>query len=130
MKNVLFTRRQIAALIGVTYVQLLRWSRHPDWFKLPANGRRPLHRRDVLAAFKRAQRGDCAVAAIPDTMLCEKELIAHYEIKRDRLLAWKAQGMPYYMFSDRTFRYVLKEVDVWYLNTHGSRRSSPPTSAK
>lgn len=121
MKNMLFTRKQIAAIIGVSPIQLRDWSRRPDWFQLPPNGGKPLHRRDVLAAFNRVHHG--GVAGIPDAMLTQKELLAHYGINRTRLAAWKARGMPYFAFSDRILRYVLNEVEVWYLNTYGSRHT-------
>jgi hypothetical protein len=94
---------------------------------LPDNGGQPFHRRDVVAAFNRVHRGE--PAGIPDAMLAQKELLAHFEISRKRLAAWKARGMPYYAFSDRILRYVLKEVEMWYLKTYGSRRSSPPATS-
>jgi hypothetical protein len=128
MKNILFTRKQIATLIGVNPVQLRSWSRHPGWFSLPDNAGKPYHRRDVLAAFNRVHRGDAT--GFPNALATQKELLAHYGINRTRLAAWKARGMPYFAFSDRVLRYVLKEVEVWYLNTYGSRCPSQTSTSK
>jgi len=124
MKNILYTRKQIAAIIGVTTTQLRSWSKRPEWFSLPVNARKPIHRRDVLAAFDRVHRGTGAVSFIPETMLSRKELFAYYGINRTMLSTWKANGLPHFVFSDRIIRYVLKEVENWYLSTYGSRKSS------
>ena len=122
--TILYTRKQIAAIIGVTPNQMRGWEKHPRLFMLPKNGRKQIHRQDFLTALNRVHHGGGGVTAIPDAMLSQKELLAYYEIGWGKLATWTANGLPRFVFTKRMLRYDVAEVEVWYLNTYGSRRPS------
>ena len=127
--KILYNRKEIAALIGVTPTQLRCWKKHPNLFTLPPNGGKPIHRHDLLAALNRVHHGGCKLLAVPEGMMSQKELLAYYGVSRTVLPSWKADGLPCFVFSKRMLRYVLKEVEMWYLNTYGSRRSMQQASS-
>jgi len=115
----LFTRKMIAAIIQVDYPQLRKWATdsNSELFTLPENGYRPYHRHQVLSEFNRMHnrcRWLAPLVEIPEKLHTGKDVEKHFGVCRKTLWTWTKAGAPRFIFTERTMRYLIPEVEQWY----------------
>jgi len=110
----------IADIIQVKPPQLKTWSksRNTMLLKLPSAGRHPIHEKTVVAEIERTHRrtpGIFPLIKLPEKFLTLKEIAAHYGVCAWTVKEWNIRGCPCFIFTARTIRYLIEEMDVWYM---------------
>ena len=118
-RPMLYTRRKIAAIIQVDYPQLRKWAQdsNSELFTLPENGHRPYHRQQVLSELNRMHnrcRWLAPLTEIPEVLYTCRDVEQHFGICRRTLRTWTKAGAPRFVFSERTMRYLISELEQWY----------------
>ena len=117
--TMLYTRKMIAAVIQVDYRQLRKWAKdsNPELFTLPENGQRPYYRQHVLFELNRMHnrcRWLAPLVEIPEILHTGKDVQTYFGISRRTLQTWANAGAPRFLFTERTVRYLISELEQWY----------------
>ena len=115
----LYTRAMVAATIKVDTPLLRKWAKDPnaELFGLPENGHRPYHRRQVVGELNRMHnrcRWLAPLVDVPEALHTGKEVRAHFGVSKRTLRNWARAGAPRFIFSERTIRYLIPELEQWY----------------
>ena len=118
-RPVLYTRSMVAATIKVERALLRAWvnDSNAELFGLPENGHRPYHRQQVLAELNRMHnrcRWLAPLVEVPEELHTCHDVERHFGISRRTLRNWTKKGAPRFIFSDRTIRYLIPELEQWY----------------
>ena len=123
----LYSRKEIAAIIQVAPPQLREWVKdsNTELFTLPENGHRPYHRQQVLSELNRMHnrcRWLAPLVEIPERLHTSKDVQRHFGICRRTFQTWTKAGAPRFIFTERTIRFLISELEQWYTLRHSRLR--------
>ena len=102
------------------YPQIRKWAKdpNPEIFTLPENGQRPYHRQQVLNELNRMHtrcRWLAPLTEIPETLHTSRDAQRHFGVSRRTLQTWARAGAPCFIFTERTIRFLIPELEQWYM---------------
>ena len=125
MKNKIYTRKQVAYIVGVSVRQLKEWAKHQDGFILPQPTYLPVTRRTFIALLAYCRNGP-PLRRVPRPLKSQKQLLAHFRVSRHILKQWNTAGLPRYVFTPRCVRYEIREVTEWLSENNFSTKEHTP----